>query len=62
MSVLDLAHLNFTLYRFDATDPRDKMYLILAIYTSGQNEALRLDCDLGVENGYIPFATHLIKK
>lgn len=60
--LIDLFHLMPIVRSFDATDPRDKIYSILAIAIDGQEEALRPNYDLCVEDVYLRFATHLIKK
>jgi hypothetical protein len=57
--ILDILGLMDIARDFHATDPRDKIYSLLAIAIDGQEEAFRPNYDLGI---YLRFATHLIEK
>ena len=58
---LDLLRLLSTAYLFDATDPRDNIYSILAIATDGNHEDIQPDYSRPVEEVYERFAMHMIE-
>ena len=59
---LDLLRLLSTAYLFNATDPRDNIYSILAIATDGNHEDIQTDYSRSVEEVYKRFAMRMIKQ
>jgi hypothetical protein len=59
---LDLLRLLLTACLFDATDPRDNIFSILAIATDGNHEDIQPDYSRPVEEVYERFAMHMIQQ